>query len=131
MINKYWGMFLGTILLIVFSLATLVVYSYMKSLILMEDEITFSASVIMAFLSSPIVLYAMLSGIYFFIFDRRPKYDKTITRCLIIPMFSSFIIGLPVSFYVDYKLKSIGYLTCGRISWQSPTTYVTNLSLCQ
>ena len=131
MINKYWGIFLAVVLLIVISFGTIVVCSYVKSLILMEDEITFSASVIMAFLSSPIMLYVMLSGIYFFIFDKRPKYDKAITRYLIIPMFSSFIIGLPVSFYVDYKLKSIGYLTCDRISWQSPTTYVKDLSLCK
>ncbi|MFV8903801.1 DUF1240 domain-containing protein [Serratia fonticola] len=97
----------------------------------MEDEITFSASVVIGFLTCPLLLYAMLSGICFFIFNKRPKYDKGITRYLVYLMFTSFVISLPIALYVDYKLKHTGYLTCDRISWQSPTTYVTNLSLCQ
>ncbi|HHQ6554968.1 TPA: DUF1240 domain-containing protein [Serratia fonticola] len=97
----------------------------------MEDEITFSASILIVFLSSPVIFYAILSGIYFFAFDKRPKYDKGITRYLVYLMFLSFAISLPISFYVDYKLKNAGYLTCNKISWQSPTTYVTNLSLCK
>ncbi|WP_253249444.1 DUF1240 domain-containing protein [Serratia fonticola] len=97
----------------------------------MEDEITFSASVVIGFLTCPLLLYAMLSGIYFFIFNKRPKYDKGITRYLVYLMFTSFVISLPIALYVDYKLKHTGYLTCDRISWQSPTTYVTNRSLCQ
>ncbi|MEX2977445.1 DUF1240 domain-containing protein [Serratia fonticola] len=97
----------------------------------MEDEITFSASVVIGFLTCPLLIYAMLSGIYFFIFNKRPKYDKGITRYLVYLMFLSFAISLPISFYVDYKLKNAGYLTCNKISWQSPTTYVTNLSLCK
>ncbi|EIS77132.1 hypothetical protein YPPY72_3344, partial [Yersinia pestis PY-72] len=43
---------------------------------------------------------------------------------------ASFIISLPVSFYVDYKLKSNSYVVCDRISWMSPNTYVKDLSLC-
>ncbi|WP_367651532.1 DUF1240 domain-containing protein [Serratia fonticola] len=97
----------------------------------MEDEITFSASVVIGFLTCPLLIYAMLSGIYFFIFNKRPKYDKGITRYLVYLMFLSFAISLPISFHVDYKLKNAGYLTCDKISWQSPTTYVTNLSLCK
>ncbi|WP_411752685.1 DUF1240 domain-containing protein [Serratia sp. (in: enterobacteria)] len=97
----------------------------------MEDEITFSASVVIGFLTCPLLIYGMLSGIYFFIFSKRPKYDKGVTRYLVILMFASFIIGLPISFYVDYMLKNAGYLTCDKISWQSPTTYVKDLSLCR
>ncbi|MCL1028055.1 DUF1240 domain-containing protein [Serratia silvae] len=129
--NKYYKISLATMLLIFFSFATLLVWQYVLSLVFMEDEITFSASVVIGFLTCPLLIYAMLSGIYFFIFNKRPKYDKGITRYLVYLMFLSFAISLPISFYVDYKLKNAGYLTCDKISWQSPTTYVTNLSLCQ
>ncbi|WP_447877113.1 DUF1240 domain-containing protein [Serratia fonticola] len=129
--NKYTKIALSIILLILFSLAALLICRYVLSLVFMEDEITFSASILIVFLSSPVIFYAILSGIYFFAFDKRPKYDKGITRYLVYLMFLSFAISLPISFYVDYKLKSAGYLTCDKISWQSPTTYVTNLSLCQ
>lgn len=129
--NKYTKIALSIILLILFSLAALLICRYVLSLVFMEDEITFSASILIVFLSSPVIFYAILSGIYFFAFDKRPKYDKGITRYLVYLMFLSFAISLPISFYVDYKLKNAGYLTCDRISWQSPTTYVTNRSLCQ
>ncbi|HHQ6573792.1 TPA: DUF1240 domain-containing protein [Serratia fonticola] len=129
--NKYFKILLSTVLLIFFSFATLLVWQYVLALVFMEDEITFSASVLITFLSSPLLIYAMLSGIYFFIFNKRPKYDKGITRYFVYLMFTSFVISLPIALYVDYKLKHTGYLTCDRISWQSPTTYVTNQSLCQ
>ncbi|MGL5384501.1 MAG: DUF1240 domain-containing protein [Serratia sp. (in: enterobacteria)] len=129
--NKYTKIALSIILLILFSLAALLICRYVLSLVFMEDEITFSASILIVFLSSPVIFYAILSGIYFFAFDKRPKYDKGITRYLVYLMFLSFAISLPISFYVDYKLKNAGYLTCDKISWQSPTTYVTNLSLCK
>jgi hypothetical protein len=129
--KKYTKIALSTILLILFSLAALLICRYVLSLVFMEDEITFSASILIVFLSSPVIFYAILSGIYFFAFDKRPKYDKGITRYLVYLMFLSFAISLPISFYVDHKLKNEGYLTCDKISWQSPTTYVTSLSLCQ
>lgn len=129
--NKYFKIFLAAVLFVLCSFAALITYQYVASLVFMEDEITFSAPVLMVFLSSPLLLYAMLGSMYFFISNKRPKYDKGVTRYLAYLMFTSFVISLPISFYVDYKLKSAGYLTCDKISWQSPTTYVTNLSLCQ
>lgn len=63
--NKYVKILLATTLLIVFSLVTLLVWQYVLALVFMEDEITFSASVLITFLSSPLLIYAMLSGIYF------------------------------------------------------------------
>lgn len=129
--NKYVKIFLAAALFMLCSFMALLTYQYVASLVFMEDEIIFSASVLMVFLSSPLLLYAMLSGIYFFIFNKRPKYDKGITRYLVYLMFTSFVVSLPISLYVDYKLKHIGYFTCDRLSWQSPTTYVKDLSLCR
>jgi len=129
--NKYFKIFLTGVLLILFSFATLLAWQYTLSLVFMEDEITFSASVIIGLLTCPLLLYAMLSGIYFFIFNKRPRYDKGVTQYLVYLMFTSFIISLPISFYVDHKLRNAGYLTCDKISWMSPTTYVKDLSLCR
>ncbi|MCC8388739.1 DUF1240 domain-containing protein, partial [Photorhabdus laumondii] len=42
----------------------------------------------------------------------------------------SFFLSFPLSFYVDYKLKSENYLVCERISWMSPNTYVKDIKLC-
>lgn len=129
--NKYTKILLATVLLIFFSFVTLLVIQYMTALVFMEDEITFSASVVIGLLTCPLLLYAMTSGIYYYAFNKRPKYDKGVTRYLVYLMFISFVISLPISFYVDYKLKNANYLTCNKISWQSPTTYVKDLSLCK
>nr|WP_223281778.1 DUF1240 domain-containing protein [Xenorhabdus griffiniae] len=101
------------------------------SLIFMKDEITFSSSVVIGFISSPILFYSISGSIFFFLFDRLPKYNNIIIKYLTRLMIASFIISFPISLYVDYKLKSEGYITCDKISWMSPTTYVKNLSLCK
>ncbi|WP_071891925.1 DUF1240 domain-containing protein [Yersinia pestis] len=51
-------------------------------------------------------------------------FSSSIVICLI-------IVSFPISLYVDYKLKSNGYVVCDRISWMSPNTYVKDLSLCR
>ncbi|AYX17438.1 DUF1240 domain-containing protein [Yersinia pseudotuberculosis] len=104
---------------------------YIIELIKMEDEITFSASIFISFISSPLVFYALVGSIYVFIFNRMPKFKEIIIKYLAMLMIASFIVSLPVSFYVDYKLKSKGYVVCDRISWMSPNTYVKDLSLCK
>ncbi|MDE1484220.1 DUF1240 domain-containing protein [Xenorhabdus bovienii] len=101
------------------------------SLILMKDEITFSATVVMVVMSSPLLFYAFSGFVFFFIFDRLPKFNKIIVNYLVRLAILSFIISFPVSFYVNYKLKSDGYLTCDKISWMSPTTYVKDIKLCK
>ncbi|MFV8867627.1 DUF1240 domain-containing protein [Serratia fonticola] len=131
MINKYWGIFLATILLIVFTFGTLLFYSYVTSLILMEDEITFSASVFMCFFGSPLILYALSGSVFFFIFNRLPKHNMIIITNLTRLALASILFSLPASLYVNYKLIHDGYFTCDKISWMSPTTYVKDLSLCR
>ncbi|CDL79226.1 DUF1240 domain-containing protein [Xenorhabdus cabanillasii] len=123
---------LGGIILLLF--LTFLMYFIIKSavsLVLMKDEITFSGAVIISILSFPIIFYSLSGSIFFFIFDRLPKFNKIIVKYLSRLMIASFIIGFPISFYVDYKLKNDGYLTCAKLSWMSPTTYVKDLSLCK
>ncbi|MBL5825462.1 DUF1240 domain-containing protein [Serratia fonticola] len=128
--NRYWKVLGATVLLIIFTGGTLMIYSYATSLILMKDEITFSASIFMCFFGSPLILYALSGSVFFFIFDRLPRHNmivKHLTRLAV----ASILFSLPASLYVNYKLIHDGYFTCDKISWMSPTTYVKDLSLCR
>ncbi|MBC8954726.1 DUF1240 domain-containing protein [Xenorhabdus sp. PB62.4] len=129
--SKYLKALGGVILLLFLTFLMSFIIKSAVSLVLMKDEITFSSAVIISILSFPIIFYSLSGSIFFFIFDRLPKYNKILVKYLSRLMIASFVISLPISFYVDYKLKNDGYLTCDKISWMSPTTYVKNLSLCK
>ncbi|WP_426575743.1 DUF1240 domain-containing protein [Xenorhabdus stockiae] len=129
--SKYLKALAGVMLLIIFTPIVFLVGDYFLSLILMKDEITFSSGIVIGFMSSPLLLYSISGSIFFFLFERLPKFNKVIVRYLSILMITSFIVSFPISFYVSYKLKSDGYLICDKISWMSPTTYVKNLSMCK
>ncbi|UAN44236.1 DUF1240 domain-containing protein [Serratia sp. JSRIV001] len=129
--NRYWKILGASALLAIFICLSLLIYSYAISLILMEDEITFSASVFICFFATPLILYTFSCSVFFFIFDREPKYNIIISKYLIMIAFTSLIFSFPVSLYVNYKLIHVGYFTCDKISWMSPTTYVKDLSLCR
>jgi hypothetical protein len=129
--NRYWKILGASALLVLFICLSLLIYSYAISLILMKDEITFSATVFICFFATPLILYTFSCSVFFFIFDRQPKNNIIISKYLIMIAFASLILSFPVSLYVNYKLKHDGYLTCDKISWMSPTTYVRDLSLCQ
>lgn len=129
--NRFWKVLGTTVLLIIFTGGTLMIYSYATSLILMKDEITFSASIFMCFFGSPLILYALSGSVFFFIFDRLPRHNMIVVKHLTRLAVASILFSLPVSLYVNYKLNHDGYFTCDRISWMSPTTYVKDLSLCK
>ncbi|MFD0706854.1 DUF1240 domain-containing protein [Photorhabdus akhurstii] len=129
--SKYLKALGGVILLLFLIFLMCFIIKSAVSLVLMKDEITFSSAVIISILSFPIIFYSLSGSIFFFIFDRLPKYNKILVKYLSRLMIASFVISLPISFYVDYKLKNDGYLTCDKISWMSPTTYVKNLLLCK
>nr|WP_071818602.1 DUF1240 domain-containing protein [Yersinia pestis] len=96
----------------------------------MVKEITFSASVFIAFLSIPLLIYALLSGLIYLVSGWRFKYDSLIFRCLLIISVISVILSLPISFYVTYKLKQDNYVACDRISWMSPNNFVKPPAVC-
>ncbi|MBS9441159.1 DUF1240 domain-containing protein [Photorhabdus heterorhabditis] len=100
------------------------------SLVKMEDKITFSGPVFIIFFSFPLLSYSMIFVIYFNITGRCPKYHDNFIKCFGMITVISFFSSFPLSFYVDYKLKSENYLVCKRISWASPNTYVKNIKLC-
>ncbi|WP_338804052.1 DUF1240 domain-containing protein [Xenorhabdus griffiniae] len=129
--SKYLKALGGVILLLFLTFLMSFIIESAISLVFMKDEITFSGAVVISILSFPVIFYSLSGSIFFFIFDRLPKYNKIIVKHLSRLMIASFIISFPISFYVDYKLKSDGYVTCDKISWMSPTTYVKKLSLCK
>ncbi|MCC8423134.1 DUF1240 domain-containing protein [Photorhabdus thracensis] len=100
------------------------------SLIKMDEKITFSGPVFIIFFSFPFISYLMTLSIRVYITGRYPKHHDTYVKYSAIIAFSSFILSFPLSFYVDYKLKSENYLVCERISWMSPNTYVKDIKLC-
>ncbi|CAQ84813.1 MULTISPECIES: DUF1240 domain-containing protein [Photorhabdus] len=129
--SKYLKALGGVILLLFLTFLMCFVIKSAVSLVLMKDEITFSGAIIISILSFPVIFYSLSVSIFFFIFDRPPKFNKIVVKYLSRLMIASFIISFPISFYVDYKLKSDGYLTCDKLSWMSPTTYIKDLSLCK
>lgn len=129
--NRLFNALLGVILLLIITPMMLLVGSYVISLMRIEDEITFSSSIFISLLSSPLVFYALAGSTCEFIFNRLPKSRKIVIKYLTMLAIASFIMSFPISLYVDYKLKSNGYVVCDRISWMSPNTYVKDLSLCK
>ncbi|KOY60456.1 hypothetical protein AM629_19195 [Photorhabdus heterorhabditis] len=100
------------------------------SLVKMDDKIIFSGPVFIIFFSFPLISYSMIFVIFFNITDRCPKYHDDFINCFGMITIISFFSSFPLSFYVDYKLKSENYFVCKRISWASPNTYVKNIKLC-
>ncbi|MQL50171.1 DUF1240 domain-containing protein [Photorhabdus khanii] len=100
------------------------------SLIKMDEKITFSGHVFIIFFSFPLLSYSMIFVIFFNITGRCPKYHDNFINCFGMITVISFFSSFPLSFYVDYKLKSENYLVCERISWMSPNTYVKDIKLC-
>ncbi|MCC8383088.1 DUF1240 domain-containing protein [Photorhabdus laumondii] len=100
------------------------------SLIKMEEKITFSGPVFIIFFSFPFLSYFIVSVIFLNIKNRWPKHHDSFINCFRVIAIVSFFLSFPLSFYVDYKLKSENYLVCERISWMSPNTYVKDIKLC-
>ncbi|MEK9496149.1 DUF1240 domain-containing protein [Photorhabdus sp. P32] len=129
--NKYVKITYGIILLIIVTSIMYLVSECVFSLVLMKEKIIFSGTIVMYFISFPLIFYAISGSVFFFVFNRLPRSNKLIVRYLTMLMIASFIVSFPISFYVGYKLKSDGYLVCEKISWMSPTTYVKDIKLCE
>ncbi|WP_434525574.1 DUF1240 domain-containing protein [Photorhabdus asymbiotica] len=119
-----------------FTICTLTLFTFFStgenliSLIKMDEKIIFSGPVFIIFFSFPLFSYSMIFVIYFNITGRCLKYHDNFINCFGMITVISFFLSFPISFYVDYKLKSENYLVCKRISWTSPNTYVKDIKLC-
>ncbi len=100
------------------------------SLVEMDEEITFSGSVFIIFFSFPLISYATFLIIFFTVTGHYPKHHDNFVKYFFSIAIVALFLSFPISFYVDYKLKSESYLVCKRISWKSPNTYVKDIKLC-
>ncbi|KAA1189034.1 DUF1240 domain-containing protein [Photorhabdus heterorhabditis] len=108
-----------------------IVFNNIHSLLVMKDEIVFSSIIFICFFSFPLVLYYFTSLFFYFIFNKLPNNHMLYIKFLGSIMVISFIISLPISFWVSNQLNNDGYLVCNKISWMSPTTYVKDIKLCE
>ncbi|KOY62360.1 hypothetical protein AM629_09015 [Photorhabdus heterorhabditis] len=108
-----------------------IVFNNIHSLLVMKDEIVFSSIIFICFFSFPLVLYYFTSVFFYFIFNKLPNNHMLYIKFLGSIMVISFIISLPISFWVSNQLNNDGYLVCNKISWMSPTTYVKDIKLCE
>ncbi|NHB62665.1 hypothetical protein C5472_16530 [Photorhabdus sp. RW14-46] len=117
-------------ILALMSFSMFIVSEYLLSLVLMDEKITFSSSVFMTFFSFPLVLYYIVFIIFVNVVGCYPKNHDNFNKYLGMIAIVSIVLSFPTSLYVNYKLKSDGYLVCPRISWSSPNTYVKDIKLC-
>ncbi|MDC9593881.1 DUF1240 domain-containing protein [Xenorhabdus sp. IM139775] len=79
---------------------------------------------------SPVLIYLAYILLRMLLGDNKSlnsKFGDYISYVSII----EFILTLFISFYVDDKLKTEGYLTCDKSSWVAPNKYVKDISLCR
>ncbi|MEK9496410.1 DUF1240 domain-containing protein [Photorhabdus sp. P32] len=100
------------------------------SLITMVEVISFSNGIIIAFFFFPLVFYFLICSIYLNLTARIPRYHDTYVKYLGVIAIVAFFLSFPISFYVNYKLRSENYLICQKISWMSPNKYVKDIKLC-
>ncbi len=128
--RKIMHIILAIFILSLMCFATFIASESLFSLIAMADKITFSGKMVIMFISFPLGCYASIFPIYFLLTSRIPKYHDAYIKYFGMMFLVSVFLSFPVSFYVDYKLKSNNYLVCERISWMSDNIYVKDIKLC-
>ncbi|MCK3671482.1 DUF1240 domain-containing protein [Photorhabdus noenieputensis] len=117
----------------VLSLVSLGMFASVDSLfsvITMAEAISFSNGIIVAFFFFPLVFYFLICSIYLNLTTRIPRYHDVYVKYLAMIAIVAFFLSFPISFYVNYKLRSENYLICQKMSWMSPNKYVKNIKLC-
>ncbi|OCQ51162.1 hypothetical protein Ppb6_03723 [Photorhabdus australis subsp. thailandensis] len=121
----------GIFVCFIISFGYYIVFSNIHSLLVMKDEIVFSSIIFICFFSFPLILYYFTSVFFYFVFNKLPNNHMLYIKFLGSIMVISFILSLPISFWIGNQLKNDGYLVCDKISWMSPTTYVKDIKLCE
>ncbi|MBS9424186.1 DUF1240 domain-containing protein [Photorhabdus caribbeanensis] len=102
----------------------------LNSLIKMDEKIIFSGGVVIIFFSFPLISYATFFIVFVTVTGHYPKYHDNFVKYFCSIAIVAIVLSFPTSLYVNYKLRSDGYLVCPRISWMSPNTYVKDMNLC-
>ncbi|AOM40400.1 DUF1240 domain-containing protein [Xenorhabdus hominickii] len=111
----------------------------------MEDRVQSSYVMFVIIFLSPLMLYFLLAAIYLGI-TRKPEelaknrkkkkkkksitlHDRIIGFCLAIALLG-FVVSIPLSLYMHFKLLDAGYVVCERKSAKAPTWYAKEKELC-
>ncbi|CAQ82883.1 MULTISPECIES: DUF1240 domain-containing protein [Photorhabdus] len=95
-----------------------------------DGVITFSWKSAGAIWFSPVLIY-LAYLLYRISLGNMKRLNSKIGDYVSYVSIAGFILTLFVSFYVDDKLKTEGYITCSKSSWMAPNKYVKDISLCK
>ncbi|WP_340616396.1 DUF1240 domain-containing protein [Xenorhabdus entomophaga] len=133
-ILPFWSRaFYIIILLLVMAIISMVVFFSWRdfiSLINLNEKVYFSWRVFFISFGFPIGFHLLFSIISACISDTPRPYKGRVVNFLAWVFLGALILSLPVSLYVDNKLKSFGYVTCDKKSLIAPNEYVRNITLC-
>ncbi|WFQ78088.1 MULTISPECIES: DUF1240 domain-containing protein [Xenorhabdus] len=120
------------LMLIMLSMFAVVFFSWRDfiSLINLNDRVYFSWRVFFISFGFPISIHMLYSLMIACFLDKPRPYKGHMVNFLVWLFFLAFIFSIPVSLYVDNKLKYFGYVTCSKKSLIAPNEYVRNINLC-
>ncbi|WP_422646012.1 DUF1240 domain-containing protein [Xenorhabdus miraniensis] len=100
------------------------------SLINLNERVYFSWRVFFISFGFPISFHLLFSITCACFSDTPRPYRGRVVNFLVWIFFTALFLSVPVSLYVDNKLKSSGYVTCSKKSLIAPNEYVRNIKLC-
>ncbi|MDC9591286.1 DUF1240 domain-containing protein [Xenorhabdus sp. XENO-10] len=133
-ILPFWSrVFYIIILLLVIVIISIVVFfswSDLISLVNLNERVYFSWRVFFISFGFPISFHLLFSIMSACFSDTPRPYKGRVVNFFVWVFFGALILSVPVSLYVDNKLKNSGYVTCSKKSLIAPNEYVRNISLC-
>ena len=126
---------LRAIALVIIAIPASIMVGYINGCVIsafkMEERITFSGMMFAITISTPLMCYTFFFGMYFFIFNKLPKYNDFICIWLARIAMATMFISPFVSMYITYKAMHNGYIKCEKISWMSPKNFVKPPETCK
>ncbi|CDH32421.1 DUF1240 domain-containing protein [Xenorhabdus bovienii] len=117
-------------LLIMMSTVTFFIFEDIVKIFNMDEIVIFSWRTFTVFFSYPFLLYFCIIPVYYEFSLRMPKNNNMFIKYLLLISILGLILSIPISWYLDYKFKSLGYSVCYRLSWNAPSKYVKDTKLC-
>ncbi|WP_319938233.1 DUF1240 domain-containing protein [Xenorhabdus littoralis] len=133
-IFSFWRRFFYIIFLslVIIIMSMVVFFSWrdLNSLIHFNERVFFSWRVFFISFGFPISFHLLFSIMLACISDTPRPYKGRVVNFFVWVFFGALILSVPVSLYVDNKLKHSGYVTCNKKSLIAPNEYVRDISLC-
>ncbi|CDH21888.1 putative Similar to membrane protein [Xenorhabdus bovienii str. kraussei Quebec] len=117
-------------LLIMMSTVTFFIFEDIVKIFNMDEIVTLSWRTFTIFFSYHFLLYFCIIPVYYVLSLRMPKNNNMFIKYLLLISVFGLILSIPISWYFDYKFKSLGYSVCYKLSWNAPSKYVKDTKLC-